>query len=649
MNTIPALLRRLGSQRLQVPSAILIALLQRSPVSRILQAAEQLMSEPPSAVFLKAAVASAASLGAVHTLAGATTYALVSTQQSPLAVTVHVPITAVGFTVTNTMSIGTWDIEGQIPPGLQFTAVEGGNTLTGPGILDATTPGADDGYGGMTGGNTQTTPVISGTPTQTGTYNLSLTAYEYAGQGNLSSPTYNFTITVAAAGTAPSFTTQPQSQIVSTGATVAFTVAVSDPSASIKWQKNGTTIPGATSATLTLANVLSGDAASYSAIATNATGSTNSSTVKLTVNTTAAPSFTTQPVSQTVPSGSTVVFNSAATGSPAPTYQWQLNGQNISGATSSRFVTVAASAGTYKCVATNSTGPATSNSATLAISASADFGRLVNLSVNSAIGNTQILTLGFVTGGNGTSGSQALLMRSAGPSLTGFGVANALPDPKLAVISAGGGMVASNDNWGAPALNQSQVAAAISATFAFPFSSVASLDAALVNQAPSGAYTVQVSGNGAAGGTVVSEIYDDTPANTFTAATPRLVNLSCNTQLSGSSTLTLGFVIGGSTSRTVLVRAIGPALAAVGIANPTPDPQIRLFDSAGNVLFSNAGWGGDPQISAAANSVFAYPLSDPNSKDSVVFITLSPGAYTAQAHSVSGTTGTVVVEVYEIP
>ena len=83
-----------------------------------------------------------------------------------------------------------------------------------------------------------------------------------------------------------------------------------------------------------------------------------------------------------------------------------------------------------------------------------------------------------------------------------------------------------------------------------------------------------------------------------------------------------------------------------------PDPQIALHTSVNNIdtiLASNAGWGGDPQITAVSNSVFAFPLSNPASKDSVVLVTLPPGGYTAVASSVSGTGGVVLVEVYEVP
>ena len=83
-----------------------------------------------------------------------------------------------------------------------------------------------------------------------------------------------------------------------------------------------------------------------------------------------------------------------------------------------------------------------------------------------------------------------------------------------------------------------------------------------------------------------------------------------------------------------------------------PDPQLSLHATVNgqdSVLTTNAAWGGDPQITAVDKSVFAFPLSNAASADSVILITLPPGSYTAIASSVSGTAGAVLVEVYEVP
>lgn len=89
----------------------------------------------------------------------------------------------------------------------------------------------------------------------------------------------------------------------------------------------------------------------------------------------AAPTVLTNPSNQTVTAGDDATFTCAASGNPAPTYQWRKNGSNISGATSASLVIVNAqdaNEGTYDCVCTNSEGSATTTGATLTVNAAAD-------------------------------------------------------------------------------------------------------------------------------------------------------------------------------------------------------------------------------------------------------------------------------------
>jgi Immunoglobulin domain len=85
----------------------------------------------------------------------------------------------------------------------------------------------------------------------------------------------------------------------------------------------------------------------------------------------AAPAITSQPASQTVAPGQTAIFSVTATGTPPPTYQWQKNGANITGATSSSYTTppttTADSGEQFSVVASNSLGNVTSNAATLTV------------------------------------------------------------------------------------------------------------------------------------------------------------------------------------------------------------------------------------------------------------------------------------------
>jgi sugar lactone lactonase YvrE len=98
---------------------------------------------------------------------------------------------------------------------------------------------------------------------------------------------------------------------------------------------------------------------------------TNNDTIRF-VGTTVAPTIAVQPQSQTVTAGSGVMFSVMASGSPAPTYQWEFNGTAISGATSSSYSlssAQSANAGSYTVIASNAGGRATSNAATLTVNA----------------------------------------------------------------------------------------------------------------------------------------------------------------------------------------------------------------------------------------------------------------------------------------
>ena len=224
-------------------------------------------------------------------------------------------------------------------------------------------------------------------------------------------------------------------------------------------------------------------------------------------------------------------------------------------------------------------------------------------------------------------------------------------DPTLTVIQQSTHTTAaSNAGWASTPANQSAVTAADNATGAFALTNTASLDSALVNSfaATSGGYSVQVAGKSGDNGNALTEVYDATAS--YTLATPRLVNLSCLTQMAANGNLSTGFVIGGSTAKTVLVRVSGPSLTGFGLSGVMPDPQIVVQPlGASTVLAANAGWGGDPQLTAIANSIGAFQFSSTSSLDSAVVLTLAPGGYTAQVSSVSGAAGYVLVEIYEVP
>ena len=649
MNMLAQLRHASFRVRLQFPVVVLITLLQRTPAVRVVTAACEYVAASPAAAVLRSALA-AVSFGTLHSLAGATT--LVASVQSPANFTVGNAITPIAFTVTDTINIGSWRLGGTMPPGLRLQA-QNGNSLTAPGVLDATVPGSDDGYGVIVGGVQQTIPLLLGTPTEAGTFTITLQAIQPAGLQGLSSNVFNYTITVAA-GTGgnviPSFTTQPAAQTVNVGGTITLTAAASGtPAPTYQWERNGTPIAGATSATLTIANAQTSDAGTYRVVATNAGGVATSSAVAVAVNVPSGgtPSIARQPVGLTVSSGSTAVFTVQAAGATSPTYQWSRNGTAIAGATSATLVirgATAANAGNYTVTVGNgASGSVTSAAASLTISDDTNFGRLINLSISTSVtAGDPLFTVGTVVGGAGTSGTKALLIRAVGPTLGAFGVPGTIGDPKMEVFS-GSASLATNDNWGGSAA----LANAFASVGAFAMDP-GSKDAAVFNPAfPAGGYTVQVSGVAGSTGNVLAELYDATPAGSFTASTPRLINVSVSKQIATGGSLTAGFVIGGGTARTVLVRAIGPGLAAFGLTGTMADPKLSLF-SGSNTIQENDNWGGDAQITAAGSAVGAFAIADRAGKDAMMLVTLAPGNYTATV-SGTGAGGTVLVEVDEVP
>jgi hypothetical protein len=574
------------SSWINLSTATLVALLQRTPVLRVASAADEFVAASPVGTLLKSAAAVVASMGAIDSMAGATILAD-SLNESPtgnlpnFSATVGVAITPLGFTITNTMNVASWKVTGQIPPGMMLKTVEaGGQALTGPGVLDATTPGTSgDAWSPGTAGNNTTTPELVGTPTTAGTYTFDLQGFAEPAEMGGSGSTF-----------------------VGTGISAIFPFTV----------------------------------------------------VVNAVNATAPPTFTTQPISVSVVGGK-VALNAVASNSP--TYQWMWNGSTpVSGATDSTLLLSDASAavGSYTCVATNSAGTAISNPATVGVVSTADPGHLVNLSARAEVGTGgNIIFGGFAIAGSG--GALPILIRGSGPAIAGapFNVPGTLPDPQLQLFNSANAVLDTNDGWGGSStMTGAAIAATAASVGAFSWGTASSHDAALDLSEPAGTFTAQIAGESGDTGDALVEIYDASPSGSFTAGATRLTNLSARVDVgTGGNVLFAGFVIGGNSALTVLIRASGPAIAAAPFDVPgtLPDPELTLQNpSSGAVYALNASWGGDEEISNTAASVGAFSWSVPTSHDSALLITLPPGSYTAAAAGESGDTGVAIVEVYEV-
>ncbi|WP_164976230.1 immunoglobulin domain-containing protein [Oleiharenicola lentus] len=189
------------------------------------------------------------------------------------------------------------------------------------------------------------------------------------------------------AGTSPGIASHPTNATATTGTNATFTVIASGTAPlNYRWRKNGVdlsnggNIAGATADTLTLTNVSSSDAATYTVVVNNAAGpAITSNGAILTVSAlTFPPSIVNQPANNiTTPAGNTVNFTVGASGTAPLTYQWKrngvdlANGGNISGANTATLTlasVVIGDSATYSVVVNNAVGPAvTSGGATLTV------------------------------------------------------------------------------------------------------------------------------------------------------------------------------------------------------------------------------------------------------------------------------------------
>jgi outer membrane protein assembly factor BamB len=261
-------------------------------------------------------------------------------------------------------------------------------------------------------------------------------------------------------------------------------------------------------------------------------------------------------------------------------------------------------------------------------------GRLVNLSVrNRTEFGAGVLTAGFVLEGDSP---KELVIRGIGPTLAYFGVTGSVDSTELKVYTSTqtASPLASNAGWTSSSGDGRELGA-----FALTDGSD---DSVLRRQFGAGGYTAQVlpATSGTAPGNALVEIYDAQIDN----LSSRLINLSARTEVGANQAVTVGFVIGGTTSRSLLLRAVGPGLEEFGLTGVLGNPSITLLRDQ-DIESSNDDWGGNVSVRQTAEQVGAFPL-EAASRDAALLATLPPGAYTARVTGEPDQSGVVLVEVY---
>ncbi len=252
--------------------------------------------------------------------------------------------------------------------------------------------------------------------------------------------------------------------------------------------------------------------------------------------------------------------------------------------------------------------------------------RVVNVSTRLlALTGDNVMIGGFIIGG---STPKTVAVRARGPSLAAQNVPGTLADPLLQLFS-GSTQVAANDNWG-DAANASQIE---SSGFAPPH---AAESAILITLNP-GAYTAIVSGAGGGTGVGIAEIFE------VDALTTPLINIATRGFVQqGDNAMIAGFIIWGDEAQTVVVRARGPSLSQFNVPGRLANPMLELY-SGQALIASNDDWQSAANVAQIRSTGFAPPYAE----ESVILVTLQPGAYTAIVRGVGGATGVAIVEVFK--
>src|SRR5215471_1842754 len=255
---------------------------------------------------------------------------------------------------------------------------------------------------------------------------------------------------------------------------------------------------------------------------------------------------------------------------------------------------------------------------------------VLNLSTRGVVSSgDNVLIGGFIVTG---TQPKSMVLRAIGPSLSAYGLSNVLRDPVLSVYDSSGHLIGTNDNWQSDP-NHSVVEAN-------GLAPASPLESAIAQTLAPGAYTVIVRGTDPTPGIGLVELYDLSPLSSS-----KLRNTSTRGSVgTGDNVLISGFIIGDVDSATVVVRALGPSLAAHGVSGVLSDPTLTIYDSSGSVIASNDNW----QDNVNWIDVQKNALAPPNTLESALVLHLPAGKYTAVVRGANGATGNALVEVYHL-
>ena len=250
------------------------------------------------------------------------------------------------------------------------------------------------------------------------------------------------------------------------------------------------------------------------------------------------------------------------------------------------------------------------------------------------------------------SGQASFLLTGAGPALAAYGVTPVIASPTITFSDSTGQVIQQNNGIGLAGITT--MVPIVESLGAVP---VTYADAALQTTAMPGTYNVTLSDQSGLGGLGLVQVVNASSSYLLDANWISGHTTQATVYPGAKGTVIVAFNVGGTTPIRLLIRGVGPGLAAKGIAGFLADPALSLYDASGTLLAQNSNWVSQSQssvqlaasaadIANAASSAGAYPLLATNDDDAIV-VTLNPGTYNLQIASQGGNTGTVSAELYQ--
>jgi N-acetylneuraminic acid mutarotase len=252
---------------------------------------------------------------------------------------------------------------------------------------------------------------------------------------------------------------------------------------------------------------------------------------------------------------------------------------------------------------------------------------------------------GFIVQG---TGPKRVIIRAIGPSLTQYGVPNALANPTLELHNGMGALIASNNNWRTTIIGGIITANQVRDIQASGYAPSNGLESAIIADLPPGNYTAIMRGVNDMTGVGLVEVYDLSPD-----ATSILGNISTRALVqTGDDVMIGGFIVQGTQPKRIIVRAIGPSLIQYGVPNVLTNPTLELYDGTGALIASNDNWVttiiGGIITADQLRQIQASGHAPQDGRESAIIADLPSGDYTAIVRGVNNTSGVGLVEVYDL-